>query len=415
MKFFKALLATFLLAGPAFAIEPETREVIVTHNRVWDGFAYQENFVPSDVNEIWLLPNKENAVSFVRTLEYYWPLARQKYVAFERQREELNGELRISQKGTLIEVVEIAPYVIVYPEGAVNGNGDLVWGEAALAAYQGYLKDEQELVRKFSEIKRLHSQYERDLLEAGAARLAGKEVEDITPPPPLPEPSLKLVTEPRAAYRVSLPVGEYEASIFIDDQEVSGTNESIKVFDAAQSQVTIAEVIPEERWTRPFKSETAADRVYAKPGTPFFVTLARADVYNEADYVRLTRPQDSFVEGRLSFVTRGPDEQLDAEVDWKKADFRALTRQPLKVDQTRGSDFGYVVRDANEGEKPDIQAFVVEVPRDNVSRGTFKTATGFERDIVVVLERSAILTWGLALVPLLFGLAQFARRRTRAA
>lgn len=415
MKALKTFFFALCFAAPAYAIEPETREVIVTHNRVWDGFAYQENFVPSDLDEIWLLPEKDNAVSFVRTLEYYWPLARQKYVAFERQREELEGELRISQEGAIIESVDVAPYVIVYPKGVVNGNGTLVWGDEALAAYKGYLDEERELVRKFSEIKRLHSKYERDLLDSGAARLAGEEVVEVTPPPPLPETSLKLVTEPRRSYRVSLPIGEYDAAIFIDGEEILGSQERINVFDAQQTQVSIAEIIPEERWTRPFRSETANDRIYAKPGTPFFVTLAKADVYKESDYTRLTRPQDPFSEGRLSYISRGPDEQMEASVSWAKADLANLVREPLKVDQTRGSDFGYVVRGAEEGEKPDIQAFVIEVPSAGTSRGTFETASGFEREIIVVLERNSLWTWGLALLPALFGLMQYMRRRVKPA
>ena len=60
------------LAAPAGAMEPEQREAIVISARVWEGREYRETFIPSTAGEFSLFAGNDSAISFARTLEYYW-------------------------------------------------------------------------------------------------------------------------------------------------------------------------------------------------------------------------------------------------------------------------------------------------------------------------------------------------------
>ena len=131
----RLLLALLLLATPAWALDPQRHEAVVISARVWDGYQYKETFLPSTAPVLTLMAGRDSAIAFVRTQEYYWPLSRQVYVDLERQREPLAGVLRIEQAGRVVAEVAEAPYAILYPQGAVNGDGSLLWGGAALAGF----------------------------------------------------------------------------------------------------------------------------------------------------------------------------------------------------------------------------------------------------------------------------------------
>ena len=414
-----ALVAVLLPLGAAWAIEPERREVIVAHNRVWDGYVYKENFIPSDQPEMVLLADKDSAVAMVRTQEYYWPLARQTYVAFETLREDIGGDLVIEEGGREIAVVQAAPYSIVYPEGAINGLGYLLWGEEAETGFARYREGEAAFNRRFARARQEMSRYEEALKESAAARLRGEAVEEIEAPPPLPEPSLKLVTEPRRAYRVALPAGEYTVHVRREGRKVPGSERTLRVIDGNAREVLTADIIPEERWTRPLPSNRLGDRIYAAPGARFYVTLSEASRFAETEYLPLVRPQAVAVRGRDMFIRRKPSDVDTLGIIWADGSEPVETgRDRLKVQQTGGAAFGYVVRSAEADERPDLEAFVVTVPDETGSgRGTLTLggdeAREFQREVVVVGERNLPLALAVALIPLLFGASLRIGRQVR--
>jgi hypothetical protein len=412
-------IALLLIAAPAMAIEPERREAVVINGRVWEGFAYREMLLPSSSDTLTLMSGRDSALSFARTQEYYWPLARQVYVDFERQRDELDGTLRIARDGKTVAEFERSRFAILYPEGAINGDGRLIWGEEADAAYRSYQEQERDFAQRFVEAQRAHTAYERALLASGAARKRGEAVEEIAAPPPLPEPSLRLVTRPITGYRIDLPAGTYTMALYADGSRVAGTERRLRVIEAEGRRSIVADIVPEERWTRPLASNSPAARIFARPGSVFYVTLAEADRFDEADYVPVVTPQAQAVAGRSAWVRRRPADTSAIALSWQGGKDEALALQRLKVDQTQGSGYGYRVRGAKEGEKEDLKAFMVSVPHDpGMQRGRLDLGDGSPaapmRDIVVVQARNTPLALGLALVPMLAWLAvRLMRRRAR--
>jgi hypothetical protein len=415
MRASAALLAlAFVLQaiGPAEALDPERREVVVVNARVWDGYEYKETFVPSTLNTVTVMSGEDSALAFVRTQEYYWPLSRRVYVDFERQRDIVEGTLRIEKDGVILAEEAAQVYSIVYPEGAVNGNGSLLWGDEAAAAFTAHQAEERAFARRLVESQRAQTAYERQLLEAGARRIDGAPAVVIPPPPPPPEPSLRLVTRPVYGHRIRLEPGTYDVSLWSGGREQPGTRRGLRVLDGSGRSTLVADIVPEERWTRPLPANSAAARIFARPGSVFYITLADATLFDEAEYLPVVSPQAEAVTGRPMWVRRKPSTTSTMTIGWDGAT-APVSLAALKVEQTQGSGFGYRVRSAAAGEAADLTAFPITVPDGPAARrGTVATEdASLVREIVVVQPRRSALGLALALVPLACGLLLWAGRR----
>lgn len=404
MARFLAFLIMLLpvLSAPVAAMEPEQREVIVISARAWEGHEYRETFVPSTASELVLMAGNDSAIAFARTLEYYWPLSRQVYVDFQRQRDIVEGELVIRRDGSEVERQELQAFSIHYWQGAARGEAELIWGDEAERAHREHREAERTFARDFAAARRAHTAYERRLVESARARQSGEAPEEIEPPPPLPEPSLRLVTPPQPGFRIALAPGDYSISLERDGRVVPGTERRLRVVRSPDGDVLVADVVPAERWTRPLAVNTAAARIYARPGTVFYLTLAEASQFAETDYVPVVRPQAEPVAGRTLWIRRGPASVEELDIFWQGDGNNSLHREALKVEQTRGTSFGYRVRAAREGETPDLNAFTVSVPQGtHVGRGVIGAADPpLRREIVIVNPRNTTLALILALVPL---------------
>jgi hypothetical protein len=418
-RILRVLLAVgaLIFAGmSADAIEPEQREAVVINGRVWEGYEYKEMFLPSTLGTMTLMAGGDSAIVYVRTLEYYWPLSRQVYVDFERQRDIVEGELVVRRGSTEVAREPLQLYAMLYPEGAVNGNASLLWGAEAERAYAEHQENESRFSREYTSALRARSEYERRLLESGAARSRGEAIEPIDPPPPLPQPSLRLVTKPALAFRVNLPPGDYTATVEQNGQTVEATERQLHVVEAFDRTVLVADVVPVERWTRPLATNIEAARIYVRPGTVFYMTVTEADRFLEDDYLSVVSPQTEPVSGRSIWVRRKPAALERLQIKWDGSESAVLAREPLKVDQTRGSAFGYQVRKAGEGEEPDLEAFTIDVPGHRAAtRGTIATSeegpASFRREIVVVHPRRSALSLALAFLPFAGYLALVGSRR----
>lgn len=418
------ILAVLLFCFPAVtvtrAMEPERRDAIIITGRVWDGFGFKDMFLPSLSPTLHLLSGEDSAISFVETQEYYWPLSRQVYVDLERKREDVVGVLRVTRDGVIVAELEPSSYATLYPEGVLNGSGQLLWGANAIDAYSAYQQEERSFARRYVEAEAQQRDYERKLLEAGAARLRGAPVEVIQPPDPLPKPSLRLVTAPATAYRLALGAGQYEMALTVNGTPVPDTVRRLDVGDIAGRRVTVADVVPEERWTRPIATNGEDMRIFARPGSTFYLTLSQADRFDEMEYLPVVSPQQDAVAGRSVWVRRMASPVDNLAVSFvQNGDGQNTPLARLKVMQTEGSGFGYQVRAAKDGEKEDLTAFAVSVPAGaGVLRGEVRSGgegiAAFRRDVVVVQPRSDGLALGLALLPLLGWLGSKMVRRTAA-
>lgn len=408
----KALFfALAILATPALALDPERREVTVISGRLWEGYQYTEMFLPSDAPTLSVMAGQDSAISFVRTQEYYWPLSRQVYVDFESQRDPVAGILRIEQNGQTVAEVGEQLFSIEYPEGAVNGNGRLLWGDEAEQGYAAYRQSEIDLNRQFVEAQRAQTAYERALLEAARAG----STDPIPPPPPLPQASLRLVTQPAPAFRIALEPGLYRMALLQAGAILPGTERDLRVIEVEGRTGLVADILPEERWTRPIPSNSQSARIYARAGSTFYLTLAEATRFHEPDYLSVVSPQAQVFLDREIWVRRKPSDISELTIAGPTGN-ETLGRTGFKVEQTSSSGFGYTVRTSLPDERADIDAFPVTVGAGGTRFDVVVSGHAFEREVVAVASRNSLLAFIIALLPVFMfaGWALVARHRRAA-
>jgi hypothetical protein len=399
-----------------------TQERVVLRNRIFDGQGFRDSLVPSATTHFSILADAENVVTFRQTLEYYWPLSRQHYAAFDKLDEPLTGMLRIFRDGAVIAEVASQSYVIDYPQGTSGAGARLLWGSAAEAASAEYKSAMGEYNAKVAHAQQDRRRYERELKESAVARLSGAPVTVVAPPAAAPEPVLRFVTDVATGYPLKLPAGAYTLDVVVDGRVAEGSERSLEVIASARRSAVTIDVLPEERWTRVLASTSADDAVHARAGTRFYVVLNRSDRFDEREYRSLVDPQSEGREGVDLWVRRGPAAGARLEVE-SAAGWTGVELRDYKVRQTQGAQLGYVIEPAAPGETGDISAYAVDVPAGAgapsalrvVDRRTGDVVPGTERRILRVEPLLEARAWALAAVPLLVGIVflglRWARRR----
>jgi hypothetical protein len=184
------------------------------------------------------------------------------------------------------------------------------------------------------------------------------------------------------------------------------------VIPAEDRPSIVADILPEERWTRPLASNSEDARLYARAGARLYLTLFEASEFAERDYLSVVSPQSPASADRRIWVRRKPAEA--ATLDLRQGDApTSLAFSQYKVEQTSSSGFGYVVRPVRGGEAPDIEAFRIDVPTHGVRRLALDhEALNFRREVIVVDGRNGTLALIFACLPMaLFAAARIARRR----
>jgi hypothetical protein len=409
-----------LAAAPASALEPVTQERIVLRNRIFDGQGFRDSLVPSATRLFSILADTENVVTFRQTLEYYWPLSRQHYAAFDKLDEPLAGMLRIFRDGAMMAEVAAQPYVIDYPQGTSGEGARLLWGSAAEAASAEYKSQMRDYNGKVAHAQQDRKRYERELKESAVARLGGAPVTAVAPPAPAPEPVLRFVTDVATGYPLKLPAGPYTLDVLVGGRVAEGSERRLEVIASGRRSAVTIDVLPEERWTRVLASTSGDDAFHARPGTRFYVVLNRSDRFDDKEYRSLVDPQ---LEGRAGadvWVRRGPAAGAQLEVELS-AGWAGVDLKDYKVRQTQGAQLGYIIEPAAPGETGDISAYAVEVPAGAgapsalraVDRRTGEVVPGTERRILRVEPLSRARAWALAAVPLLVGIGLLGFRRAR--
>jgi hypothetical protein len=213
-------------------------------------------------------------------------------------------------------------------------------------------------------------------------------------------------------FRIALDPGDYRMALLSDGVVLPGTDRDLRVIAAEGLTGLVADILPEERWTRPLPSNAREARIYVRAGSTFYFTLAEATRFRETDYLSVVSPQATAFSDRDLWVRRKPSDVAEATLSQGNG-FESLVRTGFKVEQTSSSGFGYTVRPALSGETPDLEAFAVTMPRDGLARLRLATDGGFDREVVAVGPRNGPLAALLALVPILgfAGMGLIARRR----
>ena len=425
------LILLLLAAAPTQAQEPEKTEAFVYGGQVFDGLVYRSAFYPPSVDTIYLLADQQNVLSPRRTLVYFWPLVNAYKADWTSLNEVVTGRLEILAGSELVATVPQQSYVIQWPEGP-DGRQEIYTGAEAEARYQAFVG----LRKAYQEALWAHNdamqQYYEALKRAREAREQGQQVELPEEPsvpfvpgpkdqglgpedqgPPEPEPPQVYSTPVGQGSIVSLPAGRYAVRVRADDSSVfPGSQKKLIVF-APRRQGLGYQIVPQEKWTRPERTDDPADVIYAREGTVLYLQPYVEEEYNDLYYTRLEEPQSqSGRKDRWTWVHVRPFEEAgNLILDFGNQTVEVLAR-PYRVEQLPGSALGYKVVDydpAAEKRPPDFVAYQLFVDANHASYGLQlqdadgKAVFGSQRQVRRVREVNSWALYFLAGLPLTIG------------
>jgi hypothetical protein len=418
------LLALLLLAvAPIHAQEPEKTESLVYGGQVFDGLAYLSTLYPPAVDTIYLLANCQNILSPRRTLVYFWSLTNAYKADWSSLNEVVSGDLEVTADGELVATIPQESYVIQFPQGP-DGPQEVYTGAEAEARYRAFdaaRKAYQEALWAHNDAMQQH--YD-DLRGAREAREGGQQVE-LPEEPPAPEPPKIYSTPVGQGSVVSLPAGRYTVRVRADGGAiVAGSEKKVVVF-APRRRGLGYQIVPQEKWTRPERTDDPANVVYAREGTVLYLQPYVEEEYNDLYYSRLKEPQSQ--SGRADWWTwvqvRPFEEAGNLILDFGTQAIEVLAK-PYRVEQLPGSALGYKVVDYDpraETRPPDFVAYQLFVDANHASYGLElqdtdgRTVFGSQRQVRRVNNINSWALYFLAGLPLTVGAFFFVSRRERLA
>jgi len=212
---------------------------------------------------------------------------------------------------------------------------------------------------------------------------------------------------------VDLPVGRYAVRIRADDGSiVPGSGKKLAIF-APRRQGLGYQIVPQEGWTRPERTNVPADVIYAREGSALYLQPYVEEEYNDLCYTRLEDPQSQAGHrDRWTWVHVRPFEGAgNLILDFGSQTVEVLAK-PYRVEQLPGSRLGYKVADddaAGEQPLPDLVAYQLFVDANHASyRLQLKDADGkivfgSQRQVRRVPEINGWALYFLAGLPLTAG------------
>jgi len=212
---------------------------------------------------------------------------------------------------------------------------------------------------------------------------------------------------------VDLPAGRYAVRVRANDGSiVPGSQKKLVVF-APRRQGLGYQIVPQEEWIRPERTNVPADVIYAREGSVLYLQPYVEEEYNDLYYTHLENPQSqSGRRDRWTWVHVRPFEQAgNLILDFGGQTVEVLAK-PYRVEQLPGSRLGYkVVDDDSAAEKPlpDLVAYQLFVDANHASYGLQlqdadgKTVFGSQRQVRRVPEINSWALYFLAGLPVTVG------------
>ncbi len=428
----------FCLVLPSAAQAPELREQLVYGLNVFNGRGYGGGFTPRTEDTIYLIANKDNAISARITLVYFWPIT-EKYIAgFNALNEEVEGTLEILKRGKVIETLEKEDNSLYYPEG-YYGEGSLFYkGEEAHAYYEKFMKAIEEYYKKIAEYQQAQTEYQKNfndfLEEIKKRREAGEEIkkeeieERMPREPKPPTPPQFYVTPPTKDYIINLPEGHYKIRLRAEDGTIiQGSEKNLVLFTSRRTGGTGYEIIPGNRWTRRESCDDPSWIIYLAGKNTLYFNPFVQDEYNELYYNKLEDPQNRGREEKWRWVHTKSIK--DVTLLFKKGEkiLQRIARVPYYVKQIPGPELGYEIVEFNPeememyGKQPTFEGYKLELSSTlqktnyeiNLEKKEGEFFPGGKREIRLVRKENAKSLYILSVFPLIVGLVVFVGRRIK--
>jgi hypothetical protein len=415
------LLLLLLTTAPIQAQEPDKTEAFVYGGQVFNALGYISAFYPPSVETIYLLADQLNILSPRRTLVYFWPLTGDYKADWSAMNQTVPGRLEILDGNQVVATVSQQSYVIQWPQGP-EGPQKVYTGAEAETRYQSFADERQAYQEALWAHNEAMQQYYEAVRRAQEAREQGQQAE-LPQEPQEPEAPEIFSTPVGQGGVVSLPAGRYAVRVRGNDGRVVANSEKkLIVFDPRRQGLGY-QIVPQEKWTRPERTDEPEDVIYARQGAVLYLQPFEEREYNDLFYTRLKEPQSqSGREDRWTWVHVQPFEEADNLIlDFGRQTVEVLA-QPYRVEQLPGSALGYKVVDydpATESRPPDFVAYQLFVDANHASYKLQlqdtdgKTVIGSQRQVRRVSEINSWALYFLAALPLTVGGSMLVSRHER--
>lgn len=410
-----------LTTAPIQAQEPDKTETFVYGGQVFNGLGYISAFYPPSVETIYLLADWQNILSPRRTLVYFWPLSGDYKADWSSMNQTVPGRLEILDGNQVVATVSQESYVIQWPQGP-EGPQKVYTGTEAETRYQAFADERQAYQEALWAHNEAMQQYYEAVRRAREAREQGQQVE-LPEEPEEPKAPEIFSTPVGQGGVVNLPAGRYAVRVRGNDGRVVAGSEKELIVFGPRRQGLGYQIVPQERWTRPERTDEPEDVIYARQGAVLYLQPFEEREYNDLFYTRLKEPQSqSGREDRWTWVHVRPFEEAgNLVLDFGRQTVEVLAK-PYRVEQLSGSALGYKVVDydpAVESRPPDFVAYQLFVDANHASYKLqlqdtdAKTVIGSQRQVRRVSEINSWALYFLAALPLTVGGSMLVSRRER--
>ena len=428
----------FFLSSAGWAQAPKMKEQLVYGLNVFNGRGYGGGFVPQSEDTIYLIAEKDNAISAHMTLVYFWPITARYMAAWQTLNEEVEGTLEVLKEGKVIKSLKKRDNCLYYPEGYWSETSILYTDEEAIKKFEEYKKAVEKFYKAVSDYYKKMAEYKKKLdkfleetkkLREAGEKLSPEEVEKMMPKEPKePEPPGFYVTEPRKDYIVNLPVGTYRIRIRAEDGTiVQDSEKKLVVFTSRRRGGVGYEIIPGNRWTRRESCDDPARIIYAAGKNTLYFRPFHQDEYNELYYNKLEDPQNFGREERWRWVHIKPIKDVLLAFLKEGRLIKKVKNLPYYVKQIPGPELGYNIIEYKKEEMPDrrptFEGYKLDLSPE-LAKGRYeiklekklekgKFLEGGTRQIRLVRKESSKYLYPFSIFPLVVGIVVFIGRKIK--
>ena len=424
----------FCLATLSGAQAPELREQLVYGLSVFNGRGYTGGFTPRTEDTIYLMADKNNAISARITLVYFWPITGKYVAGFQALNEEVEGVLEVLKGEKVIKTLEKEDNSRYYPEGYYGEACLLYKGEEARAYFEKFMGAIEEYYKQIAEYQQAQIEYEKNfndfLEEIKERREAGEEIEKeeieerMPREPTPPSPPQFYVTPPTKDYVINLPLGHYKIRLRAEDGTiVQDSEKDLVLFTCRREGGTGYGIIPGNRWTRKESCDDPSWIIYAAGENTLYFNPFIQDEYNELYYKKLEDPQNRGREEGWKWVHIKSIEDVTLLFSKGEEILQRIVRLPYYVEQISGPELGYEIVEFDPVKMPDRQptfeGYKLELASTlqktsyeiNMEKEEGELFQGGKREIRLVRKEKAKWLYILSIFPLGVGLVVFVGRR----
>jgi len=426
----------FCLPALSGAQAPELKEELVYRLNVFNGRSYGGEFTPQAEDTIYLIADKNNAISARITLVCFWPITGKYQASFGTLNEEVEGVLEILKGEKVIETLEKEDNSLYHPEGYWAGVSVLYRGEEAWAYHEKYKKAIAEYYMKRSEYQQAQIEYRKKYNEfskeikrrkEAGEEITEEEIQQMMPKPPTPPRSPEFfVPPPGKDYIINLPPGNYKIRLRTKDGAIIQDSEkNLILFTCRREGGTGYGIIPGNRWTKRESCDDPSWIIYLAGENTLYFNPYIQDEYNELYYNKLEEPQNWGREEKWKWVRTEPIEGVTLLFSKGKEILQKITKAYYYVKQIYGPELGYeiVKWDPKEmpGRLPTFDGYRLELastlPKTNYEVNLEKEEgelfPGGKREVHLVRKERANLLYILSIFPLAVGLLVFIGRKKK--